>query len=179
MLCAAGLASAWLAAPGLAQTAGAPPEVAAELPNAQAAGSARMRFFGLDIYDARLWIGTGFRASTYAQHPLALELTYLRTLSGRAIAERSLKEMRRLGTIAAAQEQRWLGAMEDTFPDVKNTDRITGLHLPATGARFWLNGQLRGTVADTEFSRLFFGIWLSDATSEPRLRAELLARAAP
>jgi hypothetical protein len=138
-----------------------------------------MRFFGLDIYDARLWVSAGFRAAAYAQHPLALELTYLRSLSGRAIAERSLKEMRRIGTVSAAQEQRWLATMEDTFPDVKNTDRLTGVHVPATGAKFWFNGQLRGAIADAEFSRLFFGIWLSETTSEPRLRAELLARAAP
>jgi hypothetical protein len=156
-----------------------PQEVAGELANAQPTGSTRMRFFGLDIYDAKLWVGPGFSAASYARHPLALELTYLRSLSGRAIAERSLKEMRRLGTIVATQEQRWLAAMEDVFPDVKNADRITGLHQPATGAKFWFNGQPRGTVADVEFSRLFFGIWLAEATSEPRLRAELLARAAP
>jgi hypothetical protein len=54
---------------------------------------------------------------------------------------------------------------------------LTGIHQPGVGARFWLNGQLRGEVADAEFSRLCFGIWLSDSTSEPRLRAELLTQA--
>jgi hypothetical protein len=138
-----------------------------------------MRFFGLSIYDARLWVAPGFRAAAYAQHTLALELTYLRSLSGKAIAERSLKEMRRAGTIAADLEQRWLGAMQDAFLDVKEGDRLTGMHLPSVGARFWFNGQPRATIRDAEFSRLFFGIWLSDATSEPTLRAELLSRATP
>jgi hypothetical protein len=31
-------------------------------------------------------------------------------------------------------------------------------------------------VADPEFSRLFFGIWLSQATSEPEMRRALLPR---
>lgn len=156
-----------------------PQELAAELPNPQLAGSARLRFFGLDIYDAKLWVGPGFRAASYAQHILGLELTYLRALSGRAIAERSLKEMRRASAIASDVEQRWLASMLEAFVDVQSGDRLTGLHSPAVGAKFWLNGQPRAMVRDAEFSRLFFGMWLSDTTSEPRMRAELLARIAP
>jgi hypothetical protein len=153
----------------------APLEIATELPTAQAAGSSRMRFFGLSIYDAKLWVTPGFKAASYAQHPLALELTYLRALSGKAIAERSLQEMRRAGPLPATTEARWLAAMQAAFPDVKEGDRITGVHLPSVGARFYVSGQLRSTVAEPDFSRLFFGIWLADTTSEPRLRQELLA----
>jgi len=161
----------------LAQTA-VPQEIASALPGAQLSGSSRLRFFGLNVYDARLWTSPGFRVATYAQHSLALELTYLRALSGKAIAERSLKEMRRAGTLASDTEQAWLSAMQEAFPDVNEGDRITGLHTPSVGAKFWFNGQARATIRDAEFSRLFFGIWLSDATSEPRMRTELLARAA-
>ena len=141
-----GAGAAW------AQTV-APPEISGELGGAQLAGSSRMRFFGLSIYDARLWVAPGFRAAAYAQHALALELTYLRSLSGKAIAERSLKEMRRAGTIAADLEQRWLGAMQDAFLDVKEGDRLTGMHLPSVGAV--LVQQPRATIRDAEFSRLF------------------------
>jgi hypothetical protein len=155
-----------------------PQEIDSALPGAELSGSSRLRFFGLNVYDARLWVSPGFRAATYAQHSLALELTYLRSLSGKAIAERSLKEMRRAGALAPATEQTWLNAMQEAFPDVKEGDRITGLHNPATGAKFWFNGQPRTTIRDAEFSRLFFGIWLSEATSEPRMRTELLARTA-
>jgi hypothetical protein len=34
-------------------------------------------------------------------------------------------------------------------------------------------------VRDPDFSRLFFGIWLGEFTSEPSLRVALLAGAAP
>jgi len=68
-----------------------PAEVAAEMPGAQWAGSARLRFFGFDVYDSRLWVAPGFKAAQFDQHGLALELSYLRALSGRDIAERSLK----------------------------------------------------------------------------------------
>ena len=155
-----------------------PAEVAAEMPGAQWAGSARLRFFGFDVYDSHLWVAPGFKPAQFAQHALALELSYLRALSGRDIAERSLKEMKRAGDLSAAQSQRWLSSLQDAIPDVKAGDRITGLHSPGMGVRFWHNGQPRPAVRDPEFSRLFFGIWLSDATSEPQMRRGLLSRLA-
>ena len=154
-----------------------PSEVRSALSGARPAGSARMRFFGFDVYDARLWVLDDFRASRFAQHALMLELAYLRGLKGRSIAERSLEEMRRGAAITQAQAQRWLAAMMEAFPDVNAGDRLTGRHSPDEGARFWFNGQPRAAMADPEFSRLFFGIWLSSATSEPKLRAALLANA--
>jgi hypothetical protein len=156
-----------------------PPEVQAQLPQARAAGSTRMRFFGLSVYDARLWVAPGFEAAQYAAHPLALELRYLRALKGSAIAERSLQEMRRSGPLDAATEQRWLQAMVAAFPDVAEGDRLTGLHTPGAATRFFYNGSLRATVADAAFGPLFFGIWLATWTSEPRLRSELLAGVNP
>ena len=176
---------ATLSVVGLSEKASAQPqsalpaEVAAAIPGAVALGTARMRFFGLDIYDARLWVAPDFQADRYAQYTLALELTYLRSLSGPAIAQRSVQEMRRSASITADQETRWLAAMQAAFADVRAGDRITGVHTPSVGARFWLNGQARAPIADAEFSRLFFGIWLAGTTSEPAMRTALLARPAP
>ena len=156
-----------------------PAEITAALPQAQSLGQSRMRFFGLGIYDARLWAAPGFRASRYGEHAFALELNYLRALEGKLIAARSLQEMRRASQPAAATAQRWLQAMEAAFPNVNAGDRITGVHAPGVGARFWRNGQLHASIADPEFSNAFFGIWLSDTTSEPGLRSALLAGATP
>ena len=105
---------------------------------------------------------------------LALELEYARALDGQAIAERSLKEMKGLARVDAAQAERWLQQMRQIFPDVKKGDRITGVQQPGEAARFFVNGQPRGEVRDAEFTRLFFGIWLSPRTSQPKLREALL-----
>ncbi len=88
--------------PGAAPPA-PPPEASPELPGAVWSGTARMRFFGLAIYDAALWVAPGFSASRYAQSPLALQLTYLRSLNGRSIAQRSLEEMRRGAALTSVQ----------------------------------------------------------------------------
>ena len=172
------LGSSWaLPLTALAQTPAAalPPEASEALAGGQAAGTGRLRYFGFGIYDATLWVAPGFRAGNYTQHAHALDLAYLRALSGRAIAERSLTEMQRLGPMVPEQAQDWLAAMTATFPDVKAGDRLTGLHTPGVGARFWFNGQPRPAVPDPEFSRRFFGIWLADTTSESTLRSQLLA----
>jgi hypothetical protein len=180
-LLAGACAAACGALPVIAVANGVPPpaELASALAGASLTGSTRMRFFGLNVYDARLWTLPRFQPAVYWQHPLALELTYLRSLGGEAIAQRSLDEMRRNGPIPPDTAALWLRTMSGAFPDVATGDRITGLHTPSTGARFWHNGQLRATIPDPEFSRLFFGIWLSEKTSEPRLRAELLSGLTP
>jgi hypothetical protein len=156
-----------------------PAALVSELPGLRSLGTARLRFWGLDVYDARLWVGADFKAESYAQSPFALELNYARSLSGKLIAERSLQEMQRQGAIAPEAATTWLAAMVGAFPDVKAGDRIVGVHVPGNGARFWHNGQPRPGLNDAEFSRRFFGIWLSEATSEPKLRKELLGLASP
>jgi hypothetical protein len=134
----------------------------------------RLRVWGFEVYDARLWTPQGFRHTQALQQAFALELQYLRKLEGSAIASRSIDEMRRVGSLTDAQAQAWLTAMREMFPNVSSGERITGINLPGVGAEFWVNGQRVGLVKDVNFARLFFGIWLDERTSEPKMRAQLL-----
>jgi hypothetical protein len=154
-----------------------PPEVLRELPAARLLGSGRLRRFLFHVYDARLWTGPGFDVARFSMVPLALELEYGRTLLGPLIAERSIEEMRRGAYISPAQQGVWLAAMQRAFPDVHEGDRMTGVQLPGLATRFFVNGRFTGEIRDAEFTRLFFGIWLAPHTSEPQLRAALLAGA--
>jgi hypothetical protein len=170
---AAGAGRAW------ANSAGAAPaELATLLPAARLQGRARLRTLGLSLYEARLWVGTAPVAANWVAVPFAIEIEYARTLWGSMVADRSLAEMRRQGEIAPDMAERWLTTMKALFPDVKEGDRLTGVHTPEQGARFFLNGAPRGTLQDETFSRFFFGIWLSPKTSEPALRSALLGPAA-
>jgi hypothetical protein len=163
--------------------AAAPAELAADLQDPRLQGSGRLRYFGLHIYDARLWVGEGFVPAQWEQHRLALELQYARSLRGDLIAERSLEEMRGIAAIDDARAQAWLARMREAFPDVGDGDRLTGLYLPGAGARFFHNGRPRsqwqdGERQDAELARRFFGIWLSPRTSQPALRSALLGAGA-
>ena len=171
LLCAAALIAL---APAAHAQAGPPPEVAQDLPGARLQGQGTLRWLGLRVYDAALWTRAPLAAADAANTPLALELRYARRLKGPLIAERSLDEMRRQGPIDEDSARRWMAAMTGLFPDVDDGDRITGVHRPGVGARFHVNGRLAGEVGDAQFARRFFGIWLSDSTSEPALRSALL-----
>lgn len=157
-----------------------PSEVRAAFTTPTLQGQGRLRFLGLRVYDAYLWVPAGqpLAGDNWVQ-PLALEIRYQRALQGQQIADRSLQEMQRQGPLDEATGQRWLQAMRGQFPDVVAGSRITGLHLPGVGARFYVDGRLKGTVGDAEFARRFFGIWLSPQTSDQRLRSALLGQAVP
>jgi len=141
------------------------------------AGSGLYTWWGFDVYRASLWVEPGFDPAALVRQRYALELHYLRDFKGRDIAGRSITEMRRVGPFSETQAQAWLLAMVAAFPDVAAGDRLTGLHLPGRGAQFYINGRPTAQIADAEFARLFFGIWLSEQTSAPQLRLALLGQA--
>ena len=170
--------SALDAAASRASAPDARPEAIA-LPGARLVGQARLTVWGFDIYDARLWAPANFSAAGFAASALALELNYLRNFEAADIAERSLKEMRRSQPVSDAQAARWKAEMLRVIPDVRKGDRVTGVHRPGMGAAFWVNGRASGDILDADFARLFFGIWLSPNTSEPRMRDALLAGSGP
>ncbi len=162
-------------AQGTQGVASASPAASTPLAGARLVGQGTMRFLGFEVYRARLWAPPGFDADQYSAHPLALELTYQRNFTAEAIAKRSIEEMRRVGSFTPQQATRWQQALQAALPDVKPGDRLLGLYQPGAGAVFKMGGRVVGEVADAEFSRLFFGIWLSPQTSEPGLRQALIA----
>lgn len=150
-----------------------PPEIAQQLPDARLSGHATLRFLGLAIYDIRLWSAAPLPRDDIVQQPFGLELEYARDLAGAKIAQRSLDEMQRIGKPTVEQAQRWLATLRRLFPDVAAGDRLTGVNA-AGRTLFFHNARALGSVEEADFSRLFFGIWLAPATSEPRLREQLL-----
>ncbi|WP_371437207.1 chalcone isomerase family protein [Polaromonas sp.] len=147
------------------------------LPRNRLMGKGRLTYWGFLVYDARLWAAPGFRADNPAAQPFALELAYLRDFSNVDIAARSITEMRRSADIDEGQARAWTAEMLRVLPNVKKGDRIMGVNRPGVGALFLVNGKPSGEIRDAEFTRLFFGIWLSPNTSEPKLRSALLAGA--
>ena len=153
-----------------------PAEIAAGLSKAQLLGRANLRFFGLLVYEARLWTAATFNAERYDSQPFALELEYARKLEGPAIAERSIAEMKRVGDFGDAQGKAWLAFMMQAFPNVGAQDRLTGVHDGKGNVRFYFNGKQTAATTDKDFARLFFGIWLSPKTSAPALRTSLIGQ---
>ncbi len=159
-------------------SAATPAAIAQAIGGARAIGQARLTVYGFNIYDAKLWAADGFSSTSFVTQQFALELRYLRNFKGEMIAERSLSEMLRLGEISDEKASNWLASMKKTFPDVKKGDVLIGIHRPDGSASFNLNGKPIGDVIDAEFTRYFFGIWLSPRTSEPKMRKDLIGTVA-
>lgn len=151
------------------------PDIAADVPGARVAGQGGFTWFGMKIYDARLWVGD---AGYVPDAPFALELRYARALSGARIAEASAGQMEKTGGGTPDQRAAWLSRMRALFPDVKEGSTITGVFLPGGAVRFHLDGADLGTIAEPGFAQAFAGIWLSPRTTAPRLREALLKQAA-
>lgn len=159
---------------GLSPATAAPPlpdAVSKEYPAFRELGEGRLRFIGIHVYDSSVWAPGG---AFSPKEPYALEIRYAISIKGRALTERSIKEMRGQGYRDEAKLARWEKEMDRVFPDLKPGDRLVGVHLPGKEVRFFSQEKFLGAVTDPEFAQAFFDIWLSEKTSEPGLRAKML-----
>jgi hypothetical protein len=140
-------------------------------PELRPLGQGALTWFGLTIYDSTLWVA-GNRWSM--DQRFALDIRYQREIAGSRIVKSSVEEIQRVDNPEAVLLARWKAEMTRIFPDVKPGDRLIGVNVPGRGVRFYNSGGFIGEIADPEFARAFFGIWLSPGTREPELRAALL-----
>ena len=136
-------------------------------------GSGEMRWLGIALYRATLWVAGQPPSALPANSPSALQLEYRRDISRQRLVQTSVDEMRRLGA-SEAQLQRWQPELERVLPDVKEGDVIVGVRFPGRGASFHHRGQMTGEIGDDDFARFFFAIWLDPRTRSPALRSALL-----
>ena len=141
------------------------------VPNASVVGRGVLTYAFWDIYQATLYAPNGF---WNPKKPFALSIEYYKELDGKDIADTTEQEMRKQGFTDEIKLYNWHARMKNIFPDVKNGTVLTAVYVPRKHTLFYLENKLIGSIKGDEFGRLFFGIWLSDNTSEPELRRALL-----
>jgi Chalcone isomerase-like len=163
---------------------------ASSVPNSRLLGSGTLRWLAFKVYDARLYAPIELAsAKNWQQVPLALQLTYARSIKGEQIAQTSADEISRLGTGDSAKIAAWSTAMKQLFPDVKEGDQIVGVYKPNQSVAFFLNGKPLtissntsasnlGPLSDPSFGKAFFAIWLDTKTRDQGLRKALLGQLA-
>lgn len=157
--------------PQLAMALTLPEQVALDFPGLRLAGEGRLRWFGLHIYDASLWIGG---ARWQPDRQFALDIRYAREVKAQRLIETTLDEMRRLGFGDEMSREKWSAEMARVFPDVKQGERLTGVNRPGAGVGFYHQGKVVGSIDDPGFATAFFAIWLDSRTREPGLRRSLI-----
>jgi len=141
------------------------------VPYAQPVGTGRLSVLFWDVYDATLYAPHG---AWKAVPPYALQIDYFRDIEGDDIAERSVDEMRKQGFSNEVKLAEWQTKMAKIFPDVKKGSQLTAVLTKHKSTDFFDGDRAIGSMNDPEFSARFFAIWLSDKTSEPELRRQLL-----
>jgi len=139
--------------------------------NPKVVGEARLKIMFWKIYDAKLSAADGLWNN---DTPFALSLTYLRDFDGEEIASRSVDEMRDIGYDDEVLLANWYEQMRAVFPNIKEGENITGVMDANRHTIFYHEGKLIGSIDDKTFAQSFFGIWLNEKTSEPKMRKQLL-----
>lgn len=155
-----------------------PAFVTQHLGNSLVTATGTYRWFGLKIYDARVWARQqaieSIRTTGRVDRPLALQLGYARSITGEAIVDSSISEMRKLGVSDEDMLGRWAASMRAAFPDVSSGDKLTGIVDSQGHTHFFFNNMARVSIQDPLFAQAFFAIWLHPDTSAPGLRDKLM-----
>jgi hypothetical protein len=135
-------------------------------------GIAKLNFLFWSVYTARLLSETpAFEFS--AQQPFALELEYQRSFSKEDLVSETRRQWKQTGT---SFERGWIEQLSTLLVDVQEKDQIT-LYVDASyNSHFYFNGSFVGAIKDPEFTRQFAGIWLSERTTRPKIRSDLLGQ---
>ena len=133
-------------------------------------GEARLKVLLWKVYDSALhtpsgrWLGAG---------PYQLSLTYLRDIPVEQLIKETRKAWDEQNRVHPKQED-WLQTLAGMWPDISAGDHLVFGVGADDQNQFWFNGQLLGGVDHPDFAAFFGGIWLSEGSPRPALRARLI-----
>ena len=94
------------------------------------------------------------------------------------LVKATIKQMSRLGA-SESESLKWQNELEKIFPNVDAGHYLTAIYQPTGVTTFIHNGKVLGKIADLQFSKTFFKIWLDSKTNAPELRTQLLNNLCP
>ena len=139
--------------------------------NLDRVGSATLKVWFWTIYDSRLYSPDG--RFDGIEPGLALELDYKRDIKAAELIQRTREEWKKLG-LSHADQDAWLDRLAALWPDIRDGDELVLEVGENLNSRFYYNGELIGELADAKFTEQFLAIWLSERSSYPRLRDQLV-----
>lgn len=134
-------------------------------------GEGQMSVMFWDLYKAELFGQTpSYQSDT---SPVALKITYLRDIDKEDLIEATLDQW---GHIGYENESipKWATQLEQIWPDIKEGSQLT-IRVHSDGSSDFYDATSKiGSMEDPQFGKAFLAIWLSEKTSEPKLRAKLI-----
>lgn len=135
-------------------------------------GEGEMNYLFWNLYLAELYQLPQGNVGDF-QRNTALKITYYKSISSQALVEATSEQWQQLG-YNPENIQRWLQPLQKIWPDVESGDQLTLLVTSEANSEFYYGDALIGKIKDPTFGQAFLSIWLSEQTSEPALRNQLL-----
>lgn len=146
--------------------------------NVKLVGQGQFSYLFWDLYQAQLYTADGNWRGYQQSAPLVLKLTYQRDISKADFIEATVDQWKHLQGKVSAQHQDWAKQLDTLWTDVKKGDQLSCVLLADGTVQFYFNDKLLGDVTDPAFGPAFLDIWLSEKTSAPKLRKQLLKTSA-
>jgi hypothetical protein len=142
--------------------------------NIKLVGQGQFSYLFWDLYQAQLYTTDGSWSNYQQSSPVVLKLTYQRDISKADFIEATVDQWEHLQGKVSGQHKDWANQLDKLWTDVKKGDQLSCVLLPDSTVQFYFNDKLLGDVTDPAFGPAFLDIWLSDKTSAPKLRRQLL-----
>ncbi|PKF63346.1 hypothetical protein CW745_00375 [Psychromonas sp. psych-6C06] len=136
-------------------------------------GQGEMSWLFIDLYQASLYSPSG--KYNEKQYPQALHIVYQKNIDKQHLISATEKEWQKLG-LNPQQAPYWLDALGQLWPDIKKGDELLFMVEEDGSGYFYHNQKLLGAINSEQFSHAFLSIWLSQNTSEPQLRQQLIGK---
>lgn len=144
--------------------------IASSVPSAVVRGEATMRWFGLPLYDATLF--TQNAEPLDWRDPLALRLTYARTIKREAFMKATINELTRIEG-KQSDHPEIARKLEPCFKTANSGDSFVATAENLDELRLWFNNRLTCSISHPDIKQRFLNIWLSDQSRSPKLTKKL------
>ncbi len=136
-------------------------------------GEGEMNYLFWTIYRAEYFSGQS--SSVGGNKTEALRITYKKSISRQVLLDATYDQWSKLG-YRDGQVSDWLTSLGAIWPNVEPGDQLTILVTSSGISEFYLSDKMIGSISDEKFGDAFLSIWLSERTSEPDLRLQLLGK---
>lgn len=143
-----------------------------ELQRFSAIGKSTFSFMFWDLYNSTLLTTTGNYPVSFENEKLIFQIEYLMDIKKSDLIKKTIEQWQHIG-LKKTQYSRYIKNLEKIWPNIIKGDSLS-LLMQKNMSVFYYNDSYLGQINDPYFGQIFIDIWLSNKTSQPNLRAELL-----
>ena len=135
-------------------------------------GMGEMKYLFWTLYQAELYT-LNKQSPLINKSDMALKLIYQKSISSKALIDATKDQWQALD-YSDKHINLWLEKLNSILPSVNKQDSLILLLDHQGNSQFFFNLEPIGNIEEPGFGPAFMAIWLSENTSEPKLRLQLL-----